>query len=72
MTDRITPYDEGGNIAERIDEIVMAGADVHLEMLSDGVFWLNISKGDKVHVFTGFAQGGKLTIRLADIEDLAA
>jgi hypothetical protein len=32
MSDRITPYEEGGDIKERIDEIVASGVDVHFEM----------------------------------------
>lgn len=46
MTDRITPYKEGGSIEDRIDEIVQLGGRVHFEMMDNGDGWLRI--GDEV------------------------
>ena len=45
MTDRITPYKEGGSIRERIDEIVAENASVHFEMMCDDAAFMTITSG---------------------------
>ena len=45
MTDRITPYKEGGSIRERIDEIAAENASVHFEMMDFDCAFLCITSG---------------------------
>lgn len=59
MDDRITPYKDGGRIDERIDEIVVSIADVHIEMMGNDSAWMRI--GDEV--FWVHAKKNKLVIR---------
>jgi hypothetical protein len=40
--DRITPYKEGGNVEQRIDEIVALDAKIHIEMMSGQSAWMRI------------------------------
>lgn len=44
MPDRITPYEPGGSVEDRIDEVVRTGVDVHIEMLSGSLAWVQIGK----------------------------
>jgi hypothetical protein len=71
MKDRITPFGSGGNIEDRIDEVVLTDANLrtglyqgaaHLEMLdeSHAMLWLGS------RMFTIYAKGGKLFVALRD------
>lgn len=62
MTDRITPYEEGGDIEDRIDEIVLAGVDVHIEMLDKHIACMCLGE----RMFTIYASRKKLYIALRD------
>lgn len=42
--ERIEPYEEGGDIKDRIDEIVASGVDVHLEMVEEDAAWMQIGE----------------------------
>lgn len=44
--DRITPYKDVGDIADRIDEIVSLNGNVHIEMMSNGSAWMRIRLGE--------------------------
>lgn len=68
MTDRITPYEEGGNVSHRIDEIVMTGVDVHLEMLAESYAYLSITKGGATRNFAVFTEKGQLVVRMQDTD----
>ena len=59
MSDRITPYDEGGSVKDRIDEIVQLDAKVHIEMMDEESAWMRIGN----EVFWIRADNGKLIIR---------
>jgi hypothetical protein len=58
MTDRITPYKDGGSIQDRIDEIVATAppAGVHFEMMDNGRAWIRIGR----EIFWIEAKGRKL------------
>lgn len=65
MSDRITPYRPGGDIKERIDEIVV-GRDVHIEMMDgqsawmrigDEIFWIRIKK-QSLYIYHGETRPG--------------
>jgi hypothetical protein len=59
MADRVTPYKAGGDISDRIDEIVITSpAFVHLEMMDRDRCWLGI--GD-AHFWIR-AENGKLKV----------
>jgi hypothetical protein len=63
MSDRITPYAEGGSIKERIDEIRLTGVDVHLEMLDEDAACLVLYRdGVRENRFALVAVGHKLII----------
>lgn len=67
MSDRITPYKEGGKVEERIDEVVMRGADVHFEMMNGHTAFLSLT--DKKGVYHGFwfrAHKSKLILELTE------
>lgn len=67
MADRITPYEVGGKIEDRIDEIVLTGVDAHVEMLDKHIacMWL----GDRM--FTIYASRKKLYIALREGGEIA-
>ena len=68
MKGRITPYKEGGDIGDRIDEVVMHGADVHFEMMNDHTAFLSLT--DTKGVYHGFwfrANKSKLILSLTEV-----
>lgn len=62
MADRITPYEDGIKIEDRIDEIVLTGSDVHIEMLDErhACMWI----GERM--FTIYVDKGELVIALRE------
>lgn len=64
MTDRITPYKPGGDIRERIDEIVAENASVHFEMMAGGRAQLVITSDGVERRYEVFSGGFSLILRL--------
>ena len=62
--ERITPYDHSCTIGQRIDEIVATGANVHIEMMDEGIAWMQI--GDDI--YTIYVERGQLFIAWRDNE----
>lgn len=60
MEDRITPYDEGGDIKKGIDEIFASGVDVHFEMMDDDAAFLRVGL-DMYHIHA--TSRGELVVR---------
>jgi hypothetical protein len=67
VADRITPYKEGGSVEDRIDEIVMHGADIHFEMMDNSGAYVGITdKKGTYHRFWFGAVKSKLVLALRE------
>lgn len=66
MSERITPYKDGGRVDERIDEIVLHNLNsVHIEMMDGGTAWMRLGN----EVFWINAIKGKLVIRWSETRE---
>ena len=66
MTDRITPYREGGSIRERIDEIVAENASVHFEMMDSKRAFMSVTSNGIERQYCLVSEGGELIMLLQE------
>lgn len=66
MMDRITPYNDKHGTDTRVDEIVMTGADIHFEMLTNATAFLSITKHGVEQLFCISVEKRSLVLRMTE------